>query len=365
MVITMLGLLFNRTATADPVYDIGAQRWMFLLATHSFALALWPPTPRGYRLFIFFIGVVGIYGVFQSFTGIDLLRPGEHRAVQPLDQTAALQLWRSAGLFGSPMQYGYIAGIHACLPLAVAMLTFAQRHKHRLLFWGSCASFTCVAASLVTTFTRGAWAAIAAAALAMAFMVNRKLVATVLAGGAAVFTALFFGLDLFRIRMEHFFDPNYQSNVARLYLWKINWEIFKDYPILGAGYLENETRAGEYAARMGHPEAFTGHAHNNYLQMLSGTGISGFLTYMFIIGFMLWLTWRLWNSLPKDLIWARAIALGAFGAQVVLHVGGFTECNFKAGATNHNVMVVWALVISMSVLQKRKWLEKYRSELDA
>jgi O-antigen ligase len=358
MAITIIGVFTNGISTADPVFDIGSQRWMFLLATHSFALALWPPTLKGYRVFLIFTSLVAVYAVFQSLTGIDLMRPGSNRAVQPLDLQAKFQLWRSAGFFGSPLQYGYIAGQHACLPLAVALLNFHERHKRRWLFWGSTVCFALIALSLVTTFTRGAWIAMMVAWIFMAWFGARRL-AIVLAGGATVaFAGLFSTIEIFRTRVLSLFDAGYQSNTDRLLLWKANWAMFLDYPIFGTGYQENETRAKEYVTRLGHPDAFTGHAHNNYLQMLAGTGITGFLTYMFIICFMLWLTWRLWRTLPTDLWWPRAIALAALGAQIHLHIGGFTECNFKAGATNHNLMVVWALVISISVLYSRGFLKK-------
>lgn len=362
LIITILGLAVNGTETADPVYDIGSQRWMFLLATHSFALALWPPSLRGYKFFLFFTTVVAIYAIFQSITGIDLMRPGSNRAVQPLDLQANINLWRSAGFFGSPLQYGYIFGQYVCLPLAMTLLLAQNKDTRSRLFWCSLVAYLIISLSIVTTFTRGAWLASGITHLVLAFFVSRRLAAYLAGIGGAVLTTLFITVEQFRLRVLTFFDFNYASNSDRVFLWKANIEMFKDYPILGIGYQENETRAGEYVARLGNPDAFTGHAHSNYLQMLAGTGITGFVTYMILISFMLWLTWRLWKALPKEMIWRRAIALGALGAQLQLHIGGFTECNFKAGATNHNLMVVWALVISTTALLKLARLEQLAPE---
>lgn len=351
LVITVLGVFINGTEKVETVYDIGSQRWMFLLASSSFALTLSPPGRRGYQVFLFFISVTAVYGVFQSITGIDLLRPGEHRAVQPL--FGPYPPWRTAGWFGSPLHYGYIAGQHVCLPLAVCLLTYKNRTK---LFWPSLIAVVLVGASLVTTFTRGAWVAMAIAWLIMAFIAAPRLAGALAAAGAMATAALVGVFPSFRERLLTLVNPAYASNSERWFLWKANWEMFKDYPILGIGYSENENRAKEYVTRLGNPDAFTGHAHNNYLQFLAGTGLTGFIAYMFIISFMLWITWRLYKSLPAQAIWARAIALGALGAQIHLHIGGFTECNFKAGVTSHNTMMVWALVISMSVLNAKKRL---------
>lgn len=358
LIITILGFVVNGTETADPLHNIGSQRWMFLLATHSFALALWPPSIKGYKFFLFFTSVVAVYAIFQSITGIDLMRPGSNRAVQPLDLEAAIPLWRSAGFYGSPLQYGYNFGQFVCLPLAMVLLMAREKSTRNGIFWFSLIAYVLISLSIVTTFTRGAWIASGLAHLLMAFIVSWRLAACLSGIGGAVLAILFFTVEQFRLRVLTFFDFNYASNSDRLLLWKANLQMFKDYPILGIGYQENETRSGEYLARLGYPDAFTGHAHSNYLQMLAGTGITGFVTYMFLISFMLWLTWRLWKALPKDMIWQRAIALGALGAQIQLHIGGFTECNFQRGTTNHILMVVWGLVISTMALLKLGRLEQ-------
>lgn len=348
--ITIIGILVNGTPDADYNYALGHPRWIFLLLSGTYALALFPPSLKGYRVFLVITSVIAVYAIFQSFTGIDLLRPGSNRAVQGLDVKSGLQLWRSAGLFGSPMGYVYIAGMYACLPLAVA-LTFPQEARRLKLF--SLTAFTLIAVSLVTTYVRGAWIAMALSFLTIAWLANRKLFYWGLGAGTAAFTALFVSLVQFRERFLSLFDFQYTSNSDRLLLWKMNLQMWQDYPILGIGWGENETRAREYITTMGYPEAFTGHAHNNYLEALAGTGLLGLMAFLFFIGFFFWLTWRLWKRLPQDLYWARALTLACLGAQIHLHIGGFTECNFKAGATSHNLMIVLALVASMSLLEAK------------
>jgi len=358
--IIAIGLWVNGTSTADYRYDMGSLRWIFLFWNLSFAFALWPPTLRWYRLFLMVIGTVALYAYFQTGTGIDLLRPGSHRAVQSLDFKMNGMLWRSAGLFASPLQYAYIAGQHVCLPLALALLLAPHREKHPRLFWSSVAVYALVSVSVITTFTRGAWVAMAISQLTIAALVSTRMAAGIAGAGAVALTVMFVTIETFRVRLLTLFNPAYTSNDERVFLWRANFEMFKDYPIFGIGYLENETRAGEYVARLGKPKAFTGHAHNNYIQMLSGTGITGFVAYLFLIGFMLWLTVRLWRRLPTDLLWPRALCLAALGAQIHIHIGGFTECNFKAVATNHNLMVFWALVVAMSFLESKGLLPKSR-----
>lgn len=351
--ITIIGIFVNGTPQADKVFIIGSQRWMFLLISHSFALSLVPPTLKGYRLFLVVTGLIAVYAVFQSFTGIDLLRlhdANPERAVQRLDVRKEIQLWRSAGLFGSPMGYVYIAGFHSCLALAVSMVFPPDATRLRRI---SFAVFVLIFASLITTYVRGAWFSIAIAILAMAWLASRRFFNWAVGLGGGAFALLFVSLVQFRERFMSLFDMKYTSNNDRWNLWKMNWRMFLDYPILGIGWEENETRACEYVNCNAVPKPFTGHAHNNYLQALSGLGVCGFIAYLAFIGFFFWLTLRLWRRLPKDLYWARALTLACFGAQIHLHIGGFTECNFKAGATNHNFMIVLGLVASMSLLEAR------------
>lgn len=351
--IVMLGIFFPGTPDGEKLAIFGSHRWMLLLISHSFAFTLCPPTLRGYRIFLGFTSLVAVYAVFQSFTGIDFLRMHDanpHRAVQYLDVREEIKLWRSAGLFGSPMGYVYIAGFHACLALAVALVFPREMMKLRLLSFGG---FVLIFASLVTTYVRGAWISIAAAILVMTWLTQRKFFYWALGLGTSVFAALFVGLVQFRERFLSLFEAKYTSNNDRLTLLKTNWRMFLDHPIFGIGWEMNEVRSCEYVDCRAVPKPFTGHAHNNYMQELAGLGVTGFTAYLFFVGFFLWMTYRLWKRLPQDLYWARALTLGAMGAQVHLHLGGFTECNFKAGATNHNLMVCLAVVVGMTYLEKK------------
>ncbi len=358
--ITAVGIIINGTMNADYNYALGHPRWMFLVVSGTFALMLAPPTLKGYRFFLFFTTLIGAYAIFQSFTGIDFLRPGSDRAVQKLDVRQEIRLWRSAGLFGSPMGYVYIAGMHACLSLAVALVFPKERRRLRVI---SLISFCVIVASLITTYVRGAWIAMAIAFLTMAWIASRRWFYWTVGAGTAAFGALFVGLIQFRERLLSLFNPQYASNSDRWLLWQMNIKMWLDYPIFGIGWGENETRAREYLTKMGHPKAFSGHAHNNYLEALSGTGLLGFMAFVFFIGFFIWLTWRLWKRLPRDLYWARSLTLACFGAQIYIHLGGLTECNFKAGATSHNLIIVFSLVASMSVLENKGLLaKKYQTD---
>ncbi|RYZ77815.1 MAG: hypothetical protein EOP05_00305 [Proteobacteria bacterium] len=355
LAIVILGVVLQHEHNPDYRWDIGSLRWMFLLASGAFIVSIIPPSLKGYRIFLILISIIAVYAVFQTFTGIDLARPGSHRAVQPLiPPVSDFKLFRSAGPWGHSLQYGYIAGQHICFAIASALLLIIAKKRSGWIYWGSIATAVLVALSLITTFARGVWISVACSALVMAFYASRPLFIKLFTLLSALGLAGFAFIGPFRLRILSIFDPANRSNVDRTFLWRMNWEMFKDHPLLGLGYMENETRAKEYAIKMGNPDAFLGHAHSNYLQMLSGTGLLGFLTYMFLISYMLYLTVRLWRRLPVTELWQRTLVLGALGAQIVLHIGGITEANFKTGTISHNTMMVWAIVIGLSIIQELK-----------
>jgi O-antigen ligase len=344
--VVVAGLLINGLPTADYKTGIGSQRYMLIFLSSSAALTLWPPTLKGYKVFLIATSIIALYGLIQCATGLDIRHPGSHQSVQPLVGMHAP--WRTAGLFGLPLHYAYIAGQWVCLSLAVTLLNFKSRKTAGWVFSLSLLATVLLGASIITSFTRGAWIAMAFASLTMSWLAAPRLALALAGSGALGVGILLATFETFRTRLFSLFDFQYQSNSERLFLWRANLEMWKDYPILGIGNTENEARAREYVTRLGKPNHFTGHAHNNYIQMLAGTGTVGFTLWMMLIGYMLWLTWRLWKSLPADQLWPRAIALGALGAQIQIHVGGFTEANFKALPTNHNLMLVWGLVVAMT-----------------
>ena len=87
---------------------------------------------------------------------------------------------------------------------------------------------------------------------------------------------------------------------------------------------------------------FVGHAHNNLLEMLGGTGIIGTLT---------WILWTLWifkmsleTARHKD-PWGDA-AWGFFCAWIVFQINGLTQVNFWEGKVLHQMM--WSITLLIS-----------------
>jgi hypothetical protein len=352
VILTGLGLLINATDQANAIYAFGSQRWTILLLSHTLLWTLFPPSKKWLMFSVGTQGVIGIYAITQAFTGIDLLR-GDNRAVQGVGGNWGIDVWRSAGFFGSPHQWAFAGGMF--LALATGIFLHAHRarldRRHLLLSGGA---WLCLLLSQVTTFGRGAWIATLLTQTLMwslMFPKRAKLFIASFIGGAVTLVLI---LEPLRERAFRLLSFSQTNNYDRLILWRANWEMFKENPVWGLGYLQNEVQAREWVTRIGHPDAFTGHAHNNYIQMLSGMGAPGFVLYLALITYFYLMACRLWRDLPNTHTGPRALALASIGAQTQLHIGGFIECNFKTGVTNHNLMVIWSLTLALAVWQRRQ-----------
>ncbi len=84
------------------------------------------------------------------------------------------------------------------------------------------------------------------------------------------------------------------------------------------------------------------HPHNTYINFLAGLGLCGFFFFMLMVVTNLKHTVQgirfTKNSMHKTLY------LGALGLQMVLLIGGLTECNFEDIELTHQYILFTALV---------------------
>lgn len=372
-VVAILGVVINSRDDADAVYIIGNFRWVILLYGYSYLLRgyglggraaqKFATEPTGFlRVLLPALVLVSFYGIVQVFTGLDLIRPG--REVHNL-QLAGVNVFRASGFFNNPMTFAHLFILWFCL-LAAYLIVGGGTKARRV--WVS-VGVAVVGLSILLSLIRGVWISGVAAALSMLWLWRRRAFWLGLAATAVAVLIMVATVPPLRDRLTSIFATDNVYNRDRVVLWEANWEIFKTYPWFGIGYTENERRIGEFYQQMGVENGFKGHAHNVYLQFLSGTGLLGLLCYLIMMGSFLWASVRVWRAIPAAGVaagpataagtgtraaagtlqsvatpWTRALVLGTFGAQVSLHVGGLTQNNFSDGEVTHNLMLILALV---------------------
>ncbi len=198
--------------------------------------------------------------------------------------------------------------------------------------------------SLLWTYGRGVWLATGLSFFIIAAYVSKKHMLALIVIVGIIGGVLYTGNDGFHERFSSIWASKYTSNTDRQDLWRANLAMFQDHPWIGVGYGQNEEILGEYFKKLEIKNEFGGHAHNNYLQMLSTTGLLGTICYLFFILSFLLLTHRLWLEIPKTHYWHRVIVLGALGAQVCMHAGGVTQWNFGDAEVNHLYIFILAMV---------------------
>jgi O-antigen ligase len=124
-------------------------------------------------------------------------------------------------------------------------------------------------------------------------------------------------------------------------LWEANYEMFKDRPLTGVGLKHNQELSGYYLMDKYHStDVFSGHAHDNVLDLLGGTGLIGLAAAVF--WFALIFIWVIHPSVRVDRYF---IGRGLFCALVVFQLNGLTQVNFWDAKVQHQLMfaVGWIL----------------------
>ena len=129
----------------------------------------------------------------------------------------------------------------------------------------------------------------------------------------------------------------------RKIIWQANIDFFRARPLTGVGWMHNHELYGIYInERAPSPFNFVGHAHNNFIQMLSGTGVLGALAWLLWCGFVLLLSWK---GSP-----------GLFAAWLVFHMNGLTQVNFWEAKVQHQM----AWVVALMLIQSTSGLKKVK-----
>jgi O-antigen ligase len=152
---------------------------------------------------------------------------------------------------------------------------------------------------------------------------------------------------------------NSMGIVDRLRLWEANLDYFKHRPITGIGWLKTQEMS-EFYFKAKDPthyhDYFWGHAHNNFFEMLGGTGLLGtlaFLAWTFFTFRLAIRTRKLAESGSQEFL--ADVATGIFVALILLHFNGLTNVTFWEGKVMHQQMFgIGLLFMIQIVLRKTK-----------
>lgn len=214
-----------------------------------------------------------------------------------------------------------------------------------LLFYGTdravrigSAVFLLVAGpSMLLSFSRGGYLAMAAVALGLALSHRRRvwLVAGTVAVGAlvALIPPIFHRIS---IEFQNVGGTTFLGRAGRIELWKATLQMLRHYPIFGAGLSGFADRIAPYW-NANHPERFID-PHNIVLNFWVETGVLGVIAFGWLLVIAFRESWHGWKE--SDAGW-RPIFLGVLLAMVAIVVHGLVDVPYFK---NDLSLEFWALV---------------------
>lgn len=325
-VVVALGLLVH-APQADFIYAFGRIRNLFLFIFIMWALQLSGDLRKIIFPMMGAAALVGLYAVVQHIIGYDWWRQ------KPLDLPFA------TGFFNHHLTFAHAFAMLLFIPFSFLVMgdMIGLNSRQKLFCWASLLSIT---AGLLFSYSRGIIGGLLVCLPAIASLIKPKIalrsffILAVLIAGTSALDPQF---------KERALSVSEGAKGDRMNLWRANWQMFKEHPLVGMGSIQNERRTPEYFEKLGIQGAFIGHAHNNYLEVLATTGVFGFLCFLAIIGIPLFKGLRLFNSSGAITASDKAILLAALGAQLIFHMGGLSQNSFGDMKVQHQFLFWVAL----------------------
>lgn len=330
--IVFAGLFFVAPAEAPRWKSLLEYRWMLEWTLWVFLLSRHLPRPSQLGWILGPPLAVALYGLVSYVLGYSPIHGTE------------IAVTRVEGLFQSSMPFAHTFGPMTALVFGWTLTAWRARAQQSKLLTVAAGI---LGLAIVLSLTRGVWIGLGLAAILMPPWLERRrgvlLSAVILALGLGAVA----GVPALRARALQSFDPARSYDSERVEIWKANFAMFRDSPLIGIGWNENGRRLREYFDRAGLPATqFQGHAHSQYFQALSGTGALGLLCYLLFAGGLLVVTGLALRRGAKDDWWMRGTLLGIWGAQIVFVVGGLTEANFSIAKNRYMYLFLTALALA-------------------
>jgi putative inorganic carbon (hco3(-)) transporter len=302
-----------------------------------FVLAVYFLRQRGsgavVRVLDFFaIGAVAVslFGIYQYIFPHRANSGSALEATQGGCAVATEGVVRVCSVFTHPDNLGLYIG--RLLPFLVAFVLFYDNQglfgsRRRILY---ALALLPVGATLIISFSRGAWIGTAAAVLAMLILAGVRRWLLVYGGFALLGLA---ALPFIRVeRITSLFNFGAGSSGTRLYLWQSAWQMISDKPLTGYGL---DQFLYYYNPQYVHPNAwterFTSHPHNSVLDFWLRLGILGIPLLLWLLGsfFAIALRLRLRLKAPDKSAKLRGVlATGLFGSMVHFAVHGLVDNSY-------------------------------------
>lgn len=285
---------------------------------------------RLYLLMVAVASLIALHGVYQYVVGAPMPESW-------VDQAEASVRTRVYSIFGSCNIMGDFMVLFA--PMTVGLAYAARDRRVKLLAW-FCAMVMCL--SCLLTMSRGAWIAMAAAALLFAVLVDLRLILAML---AAVFFALF--LPFVQSRIGYLFTDAFAESASRggrAMRWVRAMEYLRRAdPVVGIGF-------GEFGGAIAmqnqlHYSYDYFYTDNYYIKILSENGITGLAAFLVMMLSTLWCSLKAWFRNHRAKSPAARLCAGMLSGMA----GVLVHCYFENIFEEPYMMAVFWTVAAMTM----------------
>jgi putative inorganic carbon (HCO3(-)) transporter len=279
--------------------------------------------------------IAGSFGFHAAKAGLASIMTGGTRFSEGL-----------AGAFSD--NNGYAVGIVMITPLLLAVAQNSARRWIRLAFY---ASVPLAAVAALSTFSRGGFLGLAAAAIVYALLQPRRILGLAAVAIVALPVVLFVSReDGYVERMETiqtYDETNEESALSRLHFWNVAVDMVSDNP-LGVGLFSYEQAYDRYDSldgQYGHRRS----VHSSHFQVLAETGFPGAAVYLALFAYAFRCAFRIRRRAAKEELDAdnRRLFLTASNALIVSMSAFLVGGAFIAMALNDLTWVSFALVAAL------------------
>lgn len=329
----IIGYIFNASPDAEIVWNLKKFTWVlsFYVYIYAFSNTVLTPKKMLWYLNLFFL-IPNIYAIVSYVIKYDYFTDKAIARVIGLVNSATYHAHANALLF---------------VFFAALMLFYFNKAGRRLQAIGAIC-FVIFFFSIFLTYTRGIWISLFVSALIMTFFINWKLATKFIAGFAVLFALMYGAIPQFRARLN---PANSQaSSDERVNLIKVNLQMWQEYPLFGIGYGENMRRNREYwdQPRWNMPQDYiTSHAHNQYLNVLSTTGVFGLVFYLLFHVFFLRKNLQMLKAEKNRKSFKYVLIFACLWAQFEFIIACITDVTFEYAKIRALYLMVWALLIAI------------------
>lgn len=258
------------------------------------------------HLFIISTTLATLSGLIALYSGFNILKWKE--ACHPV---------RACGMYGMTITYGY--GIQFFCILLLGMIVHYKKIE-RFVSWQIISSSLAInLLGLYLSYARGALVGFLVA-LPFFFYRKKKVFMPMM-----ITLTIFFGFGLYYVFYgssvnRYLKDYKSPGNIIRISQYTAAFQAFLDNPVFGLGFRNFESQSVKIKQKYNIIRTeWGGHAHNNLLEVLSGTGLSGFLLFIGFIFFWLYELLKKNNVLSSIFVpfWVAFFVSGLFQSTII------------------------------------------------